>query len=75
MISLRDVDVGKRCRIVKLVGDDFILRRFLDIGIVPGACIEKGYSSILGGIRAYFVMGTTIAIRDDDIEGVIVEYE
>ena len=75
MISLNKISLDKKCKVLKLNVEDSILRRFLDIGLIPGATIEKVLDSPFGGIKAYSIMGTTIAIRDKDIEGVIVEYE
>lgn len=75
MISLNQIDINRKCKILKLNVDSLILRRFLDIGLIPGANIEKVLISPFGGISAYSIMGTTIAIRDNDVEGVIVEYE
>ena len=75
MISLNQVCLNKKCQILKLNVDGPILRRFIDIGIIPGASIEKILISPFGGISVYYIMGTSIAIRDQDVEGVIVDYE
>jgi len=75
MISLNQVCIDQTCKILKLNTKDSILRRFLDIGIIPGATIKKILISPFGGISAYSIMGTIMAIRDRDVEGVIVEYE
>lgn len=74
MINLNQVDIYKKCQIIKLNTNSSITRRFLDIGLIPGTTIEKVLISPFGGISAYSVMGSTIAIRDKDVEGVIVEY-
>ena len=74
MINLNSADINRKCKIIDLnVGDD-ILNRFIDIGIIPGNIIEKVLISPFGGISAYFVMDSVIAIRDKDIKGVMVEY-
>lgn len=75
MIELSDILLNKPCRVVELKCDSSILRRFLDIGIIPGARIEKVLVSPFGGISAYFITGTTVAIRDSDVKGVHVCYE
>ena len=75
MISLDKVSINKRCRIFKLDIEGNMLRRLLDIGIIPGAIIKKVLVSPFGGISAYSIMGTTMAIRDKDVKGVFVEYE
>ena len=74
MICLKDVCLDKDVKVIKLdVGSD-ILRRFLDIGLIEGAIIKKVLKSYSGGINAYLIMDSVIAIRDKDIKGVMVEY-
>lgn len=75
MISLNKCTINKKCKILKITADDSILRRFFDMGIIKDAIIEKVFTSPFGHISAYSIMGTTIAIRDNDVKGVIVEYE
>jgi ferrous iron transport protein A len=74
MISLNKIKLNEKCKILELNVNDNILKRFLDIGLIPGAIIEKVLISYAGGISAYSIMGTIIAIRDKDVEGVIVKY-
>ena len=74
MICLKDVCLDKDVRVIKLDVDSNILRRFLDIGLIEGAIIRKVLSSYSGGINAYLIMDSVIAIRDKDIKGVMVEY-
>lgn len=74
MINLSQADIYKKCQIIKLDTDPSITKRFIDIGLIPGITIEKVLISPFGNISAYSIMGSTIAIRDKDIEGVIVEY-
>lgn len=71
---LNQVDIDRKYKVLDLNVDSSILRRFLDIGLIPGAIIEKILISPFGGISAYSIMGTVIAIRDNDVEGVLVEY-
>lgn len=75
MISLDKIKLGDVCHIIDVKSDSSMLRRFLDIGIIPNAKIEKVLISPFKGISAYYIMGTTIAIRDKDAEGIIVSYE
>lgn len=75
MTSLDRVELEKECFVVSIENDLAIKRRFLDIGIVPGVLIKKVLNSPFGGISAYYVMGSTIAIRDEDARGIQVKYE
>ena len=52
-----------------------VLRRFLDIGLIPGAKIKKVLRGSFKGISAYLIMDSVIAIRDRDVEGVLVANE
>lgn len=75
MIRLKDIDINKNCKILKIISDKLISDRLIDVGFIPGNIIKKVFSNPFGNINAYYIMGTTIAIRNKDIEGVLVEYE
>lgn len=75
MISLEKTLMDKSYKIIKIDVEPTIQRRFFDVGIVPGATIERVLVSPFGGISAYFVMGTTIGIRDEDVKGILVSDE
>ena len=75
MISLNKCVINKKCKILKITADETISKRFSDMGLIKGATIEKVLISPFGSISAYSIIGTTIAIRDNDVKGVIVEYE
>lgn len=73
-MNLDEIELGKKYEVVEVQTEPSMLRRFLDIGIIPGAMIEKILVGPFKGIAAYCVMGTIIAIRDVDSEGIKVEY-
>lgn len=75
MIHLDETELGKNYKVVKICSDEAIKRRFLDIGIVPESRIKKVLVSPFGEISAYFIMGATIAIRDEDARGILVSNE
>lgn len=75
MVSLDKIIVNQPYKVMDIQSNPLIKRRFLDIGIVPSAKIEKVLVSPFGGISAYSIMGTTIAIRDQDAKGIMVSYE
>ena len=75
MISLNNIEVDKEYKISSLKVDKTILKRFLDIGLIPGTKIKKVLISPFKGISAYLIMDSIIAIRDKDVTGVIVSYE
>lgn len=69
---LNEITFNKSYIVLEIENEPSMARRFLDIGIIPGAKIEKILSSPFKGIHAYYVMGTTIAIRDNDAKGIKV---
>ena len=75
MISLEKINLDKTYKVKDIHSTPSMKRRFLDIGIIPGATIKKVLTNPFGGIHAYFIMGTTIAIRDSDVKGIKVCYE
>jgi len=48
-------------------------RRFLDVGLTPGAVVRCVGKSPLGDPRAYIVRGCEIAVRCRDADGIIIE--
>lgn len=72
MISLDQVEVDREYKILSIQETSPMYRRFLDIGLVPGALVKKVLVNPFGGISAYSIMGAIIAIRDIDGKGVVV---
>jgi ferrous iron transport protein A len=64
---LSEMKPGERFRIEKVAIPDAVLRRrLLDLGFVPGGEVEVGQRSPLGDPTAYYVCGTTIAVRKEE---------
>ena len=72
MISLEQTIINKPYKVVEIRNKSSIKRRFLDIGMIPGAYIQKVLKNPFGGISAYSIMGATIAIRDQDAKEIKV---
>ena len=51
----------------------FARRRLLDLGFTPGARIRSDLATFAGDPRAYRVRGTTIALRRDQSDRVLVK--
>ena len=51
----------------------FVRRRLLDLGFTPGARIRSDLSTFSGDPRAYRLRGTTIALRRDQSDRVLVK--
>ena len=50
-------------------------RRFLDLGLIPGAAVECVGRAPLGDPAAYLIAGAVIAIRRRDAECVLLSEE
>ena len=74
MVSLDKINLNEEYQIININSDSFMLRRFLDIGIIEGAIIKKVLISPFKGICAYYIMSSTIAIRDKDAKEIMVSY-
>lgn len=72
-ISLEDIKIGDRAIIKKVLNDNSIKRRLLDIGFTKGTIVEKVLENFQGNLFAYMVRGALIAVRNDDAEKIIVE--
>lgn len=72
---LSDMEVGERAVIKKLLADDGIRRRLLDIGMIDGTVVECVGRSPGKDPCAYLVRGAVIAIRIKDGRQVLIERE
>ncbi|NOH02145.1 MAG: ferrous iron transport protein A [Chloroflexi bacterium] len=74
-IPLAELAQDQRAQIVAL--DDavqgFTRRRFLDLGLTPGATIYPELANFFGEPRAYRVRGTMIALRNDQASQIWVK--
>lgn len=73
--SLRDLKPKQKAEIISL--DDtvqgFTRRRFLDLGMTPGATIYPELENFFGEPRAYRIRGTLIALRSDQARQIKVK--
>jgi len=70
--SLSDCVLGEDVYVLKLNSNDEIKRRFLDIGLSKNTKVVPLFDSICGGIRAYKIRNSLIAIRNKDADNIIV---
>lgn len=73
MRSLADISIGEHCFIESVEANGEQRRRLLDLGVIPNTKIEAVFSSLSGGVTAYLIRGTLIAIRRDDALNIIVK--
>lgn len=72
-ISLDDIKIGDKAIVKKVLNDNSIKRRLLDIGLTKGTVVEKVLENFHGNLFAYMIRGALIAIRNDDAKKIIVE--
>ena len=75
LIPLCELAPGNRGRVKKLAVEGLVRRRLLDLGVVPNTIIETIRRSPAGDPTAYRVRGTTIGLRREDAQGILVEPE
>ncbi len=72
-MTLEDAPLGKPVIVTALLAQGSIRRRLLDLGILNDTIIEPVYDSPSGQMRAYFVKGTMIALRDSESKNILVK--
>ena len=72
IISLTSLPINQKGILENLTCDGEIRRRLLDLGLVSGSSITPVLSSPSGGLRAFDIRGSLIAIRDEDAYSIFV---
>lgn len=72
IIHLTTLPILKKAVIEDLTCNGEIRRRLLDLGLVRGSSITPVLSSPSGGLRAFNIRGSLIAIRDEDAHSIFV---
>ena len=70
---LSDMNVGDKAVVKKLIADENIKRRLLDIGLINGTKVECVLKSPFNDPMAYLIRGAIIAIRKNDCDKIEVE--
>lgn len=72
-MTLNELKINKKARVIEIQINSSIKRRLLDLGIIKGTNIKPVLKSPSGSPRAYEIKDTLIAIRNDDAEKILVE--
>jgi DtxR family Mn-dependent transcriptional regulator len=72
-VRLTALEPGGQGRVVALRSQGLARRRLLDLGVTPGAIIERAFTSPLGEPTAYRVRGALIALRVDQARDIEIE--
>jgi ferrous iron transport protein A len=73
ILTLTELSIGKTCRVVQLEANGIKRRRFLDLGLVPGTIVIAKRRSPSGDPTAFYIRGTTIALRREETDLIFVE--
>ena len=68
MNTLKDVKVGKSCKVVKVHGEGALRRRIMDLGITKGVEIYVRKVAPLGDPLELSVRGYELSIRKSEAE-------
>jgi len=75
--TLADLEIGQEAEVVRIspACRGIERRRLMDLGIVPGTAISRERRSMSGGLSAYRVRGTLIALRREQADTIAVEID
>ena len=74
LILLSDVDLDKEVKVINIMADGELRRRFFDLGIIKDTIVEPLYISPFGDPKAYLIRGTVIAIRKEDAKNIFINF-
>ena len=75
LMTLMNLSVGEFGKVTSVDKNASLYQRFIDLGIVSNTRIECVLQSAFGKLKAYFIRGALIAIRDEDASFIQIEKE
>ena len=66
IVTLDNIDVGGVCIVYDILFEGNKRSRIFDLGIIPNTRIEVLYKSPFKNPTAYYIRGTTLALRNED---------
>lgn len=72
--TLNSLPLLQEGKIEQINCDEIIKRRLLDLGLTHGSHITPILSSPSGGLRAFNIRGSLIAIRNEDASSILVSF-
>jgi Fe2+ transport system protein FeoA len=73
ILTLRDLQVGKSAKVIKVGGERALRRRFLDMGITPNTVVSVRKAAPLGDPIELLIRGYVLTIRLEDAQKIEVE--
>ena len=68
--TVNELEMGEIGVVNKIIGEETIKRRLLDLGLIEGTSIKPVLISPSGDPRAFEFRGSLIAIRKEDAENI-----
>ena len=68
--TINTLAIGETGTVSKIIGEETIKRRLLDLGLIEGTDIKPVLVSPSGDPRAFEFRGSLIAIREEDAENI-----
>ena len=72
-MTLKELNIGKSARVLKVGGENVLRRRLLDMGITPGTVISMKNVAPMGDPVEVNLRGYVLSLRLDDAEKILVE--
>ena len=72
-MTLKDIKVGQRARVLKVGGEGAVRRRIMDMGITKGVEIYVRKVAPLGDPMELFIRGYELSLRKADADMIEVE--
>ena len=71
--TVNELELGEIGIVNKIVGEETIKRRLLDLGLIEGTDIKAVLVSPSGDPRAFEFRGSLIAIREEDTKNIKIK--
>ncbi len=72
-MSLCDIETGKKVQVVKIVGQNTLKRRVLDMGLVPGTMVSVERKAPFNDPVSVWFRGYELSLRQNEAEAVLVK--
>ena len=72
MRTLFELPKGKKCLVDKILSEEGMKRRLLDLGLTPNTLVECLNVSPHGDPKAFLIRGAVIALRREDCNNILI---
>lgn len=72
-MRLCDIETGKKVQVVKIIGQNILKRRVLDMGLVPGTMVSVERKAPFNDPVSVWFRGYELSLRHHEAEAVLVK--